>query len=96
MDCCDTNEKSEPLDDTKKMKENKKFSIIHETHMKGGKSIKMEKRIWLWVFIGALFIVVLFLVFKAGAGNVVQTAGGAAKSTATSAASSYSGMVGVC
>ncbi|GBE20226.1 MAG TPA: hypothetical protein ENG87_00565 [Candidatus Pacearchaeota archaeon] len=63
--------------------------------VKGGKSIKMERRIWLWIIIGILFIAVLFLAFKAGAGgatkNVVQTAGSAAKSAASS-----SGMVGGC
>ncbi len=89
MDCCGTDEKSEHAHDTNKMK--------------GGKSVKMgktkvENRIWLWVVIGALFIVVLFLVFKAGAGgDVVKSAGGAATSAAkTSAASSYGGMVGGC
>jgi len=45
--------------------------------------------------VGVLFIVVLFLVFKAGAGgsvgNTIQTAGSAARSAASS-----SGMVGGC
>ncbi len=81
MDCCSTNEKLEYPNNLEKVK--------------GGKLIKMERRIWLWIVVGILFIAVLFLVFKAGAGgatgNVVQTAGSVAKSAASS-----SGMVGGC
>lgn len=58
----------------------------------------MERRIWLWIAVGVLFIVVLFLVFKAGAGglvgNTIQTAGSTARSAASAASSS--GMVGGC
>ncbi len=52
---------------------------------------KIDKRIALWVVIGVLFIVALFLVFKAGAGSAVSV-GSAAKSVASSSA----GMVGGC
>lgn len=68
-----------------------------ENDMKGGKSIKMDRKIMMWGIIAILFIATLFLVFKAGTtGNVVaaQSAGSAVKSAATSAASS--GMVGGC
>ncbi len=83
MGCCNINEKSEYLNDIEKVK--------------GGKSILMEKRIVLWIIIGALFLAVLFLTFKTGGagastGNVVQSAGIAAKSVA----SSSGGMVGGC
>lgn len=48
--------------------------------MKGGKS-KMEKNIILWVAIGALFLAVLFLTFKAsalsaGTGAAIASSGG--------------------
>ena len=51
----------------------------------------MDKRITLWIVIGVLFVVALFLSFKAGAGiETVQ----ATSSVASSVASS--GMVGGC
>ena len=81
MDCCNNDEK---------MRENENI-----TQVKGGKSIKMEKRIWLWVVIGVLFLLVLFLVFKAGTGGSSSTTIQAAGSAARTAASS-SGMVGGC
>lgn len=63
--------------------------------MKGGIR-KMNKRVVMWTIIAALFVVALFLTFKAGSVSsgvqTVQTAGVAAKSSA----SSYSGMVGGC
>ena len=77
MNCCNTNEKSEYSNNIEKVK--------------GGKSIKMERKTWLWIIIGILFLLVLFLVFKVGTtGNVVQSAGSAAQSVASS------GMVGGC
>jgi len=60
--------------------------------LKGG---KMNTRIILWIIIGVLFVAVLFLSFKAGAGGSIQTATASTK-TAVSSASSYSGMVGGC
>ena len=64
--------------------------------MKGGKTIKMERRLLLWIVVGVLFVAVLFLIFKAGAagnaGAVAQSVGSAAQS----AASSSSAMVGGC
>jgi hypothetical protein len=60
--------------------------------MKGGD--KMERRIVLWVVIGAMFIATLFLTFKVGSVSsgveTVQAAGGAVKAAASS------GMVGGC
>ena len=52
----------------------------------------INKRTILWIIIGVLFVIALFLSFKAGAGiSSVQAAGSAAQSAA-----SYSGMVGGC
>jgi len=57
---------------------------------KGG--MNMDKRITLWIVIGVLFIVALFLSFNAGLGaETVQAAGSVAQSAA-----SYGGMVGGC
>ena len=82
MNCCDKDEKMEEKENT--------------TKVKGGKTIKMDRRIVMWIVIGVLFIAVLFLIFKAGGGgatgNAIQTAGNAVKS----AAPSSSGMVGGC
>lgn len=59
-------------------------------NMKGGKA-KMNKKVLLWVVIGALFLVVLYLVFAAGTGSsaAVQGAGSAVQSSSSS-------MVGGC
>ena len=53
----------------------------------------MKKNVLLWVTIGVLFLVALFLVFKAGSVNSgeIQAVSGAAQSAASS-----SGMVGGC
>ena len=52
----------------------------------------MDKKTLLWVGIGVLFVVALFLSFKAGSGvNSVQAVGSVAQSVA-----SYGGMVGGC
>ncbi len=62
--------------------------------MKGG-LLKMDRRITLWIVVGVLFVVALFMTFKAGtvaSSEVVQTAG----TVARSAASSSGGMVGGC
>jgi hypothetical protein len=55
----------------------------------------MDRRMFLWIVIGVLFIATLFLTFKAGAVdvNTVQAPALAAKSVAQSAGS---GMVGGC
>lgn len=80
MDCCAKNEGDGKKTDNYEMGDERRS--------------KMNKRIVLWVVIGLLFAVALFLTFKAGAGtgNVVQTAS-AAQSAASSASS---GMVGGC
>jgi len=65
----------------------------NEDKVKGG-LLKMDRRIFLWIVVGALFAIALFMTFKAGSvGSVeaVQTA----KTVAKTAASS-SGMVGGC
>ncbi len=53
----------------------------------------MNTKITLWIAIGVLFVIALFLTFKAGAlgSSTLQTAGGAVKSAASSG-----GMVGGC
>lgn len=53
---------------------------------------KIDKRIALWIVIGVLFVVALFLVFKAGASS---SSLGSVTNAATSASSS-AGMVGGC
>jgi hypothetical protein len=58
----------------------------------------MERRIMLWISIGVLFVVSLFLTFKAGSIEsslqTVQASSVAAKSAVSTASSS--GMVGGC
>ena len=62
--------------------------------MKGGR-FRMEKRFVLWIVIGVLFLATLFLTFKAGSGNGIETAQ-ASGLVAKSAVSSGAGMVGGC
>jgi len=57
--------------------------------MKGGK-IKMNSRTMLWIVIGLLFVVALFLTFKSGTTASVETVKAAASSASSSA------MVGGC
>ena len=54
----------------------------------------MNKRITLWVIIGGMFIVTLFLTFKAGAAGSFETIG--AVGSVTKSVASSSGMVGGC
>ena len=89
MDCCKTKNEDKCCKDLKKksdLNQSEEFS----TKLKGGKR-KMNTKITLWVAIGVLFLIALFLVFKVGAGNAetVSTAGSAAKTVA-------SNMVGGC
>lgn len=59
----------------------------------------MERRIILWIVIGILFLVALFIVSKTGNTNAVNAASqtaSASRSAAQSAAASYGGMVGGC
>ena len=89
MECCNTKEKERYCGDIGHNKDHKQ--------MKGGK-IKMERRIVLWSVIGILFIVALFLVFKAGSAqsvSAIASTGGSITQPASSAAAS-SGMVGGC
>jgi len=52
----------------------------------------MNKKVFLWVVIGILFLVVLFLIFKVGAsGHTIQSVSGATRS-----ATSSNAMVGGC
>jgi len=63
----------------------------HESNVKGG---LMDKKLVMWIIIGVMLVLMLFLTFKGGA-STASTAVGAAKSAGSSAAS-YSGMVGGC
>jgi len=66
--------------------------------MKGG-GIKMNTRVMLWIIIGAMFVLALFLTFKAGATSSLGAASDVASTasrSAASASSSYGGMVGGC
>ncbi|MBU2615643.1 MAG: isoaspartyl peptidase/L-asparaginase [Nanoarchaeota archaeon] len=76
MDCCET--------------KNEEGCCENFGEMKGGKR-KMDMRIKLWILVGVLFIVALFLTFKAGSVGSVELAGNVAK-----AATSSGGMVGGC
>ncbi len=90
MECCETKNKKGCCNDLKKSHLLGNF----DEEMKGGER-KMNTRVTLWIVIGVLFVIALFLTFKAGAvGSVesVQAAGSAAKSVASSSA----GMVGDC
>ncbi len=64
-----------------------------KTTHKGG-TFKMERRIVLWIVIGILFLSVLYMTFKAG--SSATTSVQSASTVASSAASSYGGMVGGC
>lgn len=91
MDCCSSSESHSES-------HNGSHSESHNlSKMKGGKNIIMEKRIIMWIVIGALFLAVLYLTFKAG-GPSVGVAANIAQSTgsAGSAAASSGGMVGGC
>ncbi len=57
--------------------------------------MEIKRNTLLWVVIGALFIVALFLVFQAGASGSVQSVGATAQAAKTAAVSS-GGMVGGC
>ena len=61
--------------------------------MKGG-NFEMERRMMLWMAIGVLFLAALYLVFQAGSGIAIQSAGPVTNPAASAASSS--GMVGGC
>lgn len=54
-------------------------------------AVKMEKRIKLWIVIGAMFAIALFLTFKA---STVDS--GTIQAVTNTASSASSGMVGGC
>ena len=62
--------------------------------LKGGR-FRMERKFVLWIVIGILFLATLFLTFKTGSGNSIETAKTAGLAV-KSAASSSAGMVGGC
>lgn len=56
----------------------------------------MKRDVFLWVVIGVLFVLALYLVFQAGSSSysTLETAGNAVKGSVSP--TSYSGMVGGC
>ena len=50
----------------------------------------------LWIIIGTLFLVTLFLTFKAGAVSNVETVQATTTAAKSAASASYGGMVGGC
>lgn len=61
--------------------------------------MEMKRSTLIWIVIGVLFVVALYMIFKAGDTSVVQSTGSAAQVAARTAASSApasSGMVGGC
>ncbi len=85
MDCCKTKNNDGCCKDLPDS-----YSQINKIERR---KIKMKRNVLLWIVIGALFIMSLFLVFKAGSINSgeIQAISGVAQS-----ASSSSGMVGGC
>lgn len=77
MDCCNTKNDKGCCDDLEKNKMNREK--------------KMDRKLWLWILIAALFLAVVYVTFQ-GESSVTAQAGSAAKA----AASSYGGMVGGC
>ncbi|MBI2004306.1 hypothetical protein HYS72_02465 [Candidatus Pacearchaeota archaeon] len=55
----------------------------------------MDKKIIIWIVIGILFLVALYLVFQAGGGSIAAQNINSETASAVSSASS-SGMVGGC
>ncbi len=55
----------------------------------------MDKKIIIWIVIGVLFLVALYLIFQVGSGSIAAQNINSASSPAVSSASS-SGMVGGC
>jgi len=97
MDCCKTKEDDGCCKDLDK-KDYFKHNDEESKKSEGGNG-KMSKRITLWIVIGALFVVALFLTFKAGsyAGSIEAVQGAStALQGVTSSAASYGGMVGGC
>jgi len=60
--------------------------------------MEIKKKTMLWVVIGVLFVLALFMTFKAGASPSVATSTTQAASVAAKSAAStpYGGMVGGC
>ena len=65
----------------------------NKSEMKGGKT-KMNRNTYLWIAIGVMFILALYLTFQVGASQVTQTAASATTTAVKTAAST--GMVGGC
>ena len=61
--------------------------------MKGG-NFKMERRMMLWIAVGVLFLVALYLIFQTGSNFGAESIGSTTNAAANAASSS--GMVGGC
>ncbi len=89
MDCCSDKSRKDSCTE-----EIKNWDVDIMKKMKGGIR-KMDRRITLWIVIGAMFVLTLFLTFKAGAvGGSVGNIG--ATTTSVKSAVASSGMVGGC
>jgi len=87
MDCCKTKDEKGCCKDLNLNEKSKSENV------KGG-SVKMDKKVLMWIIIGVLFLAVLFLTFKTNSINTIQSAGAAAQTAASVASSSQ--MVGGC
>ena len=56
----------------------------------------MNKKIIIWIVIGILFLVALYLIFQLGSGGSIVTQNVDAVTSSGASASSSSGMVGGC
>lgn len=70
----------------------------NQTNLKGGKrKMEIKKNVFLWIVIGVLFVIALYLLFKTGDSSAVQVSGQAATNIAPPAQqAAYGGMVGGC
>ena len=97
MECCKTKNRKGCCDNLKKSaflgQLNGEYHSEKYEKLKGGNG-KMNTRVTLWAVIAVLFVIAIFMTFKAGAIGNVETAQ-AVGSTVKSVASS-SGMVGGC
>ena len=56
----------------------------------------MDKKIIIWIVIGILFLVALYLIFQLGSGGSIATQNIGSTASSGVSASSSSGMVGGC
>ncbi len=102
MDCCGSH-RAHGENDTKHEnheKHNGRESgreSSESNNLKGGQIMKMDKKVVLWIVIGVMLVLLLYLTFFKGGASASQV-GNVASSVQSvgSAAPSYGGMVGGC